>query len=246
MIWKLETLIMGGSFTMNANRIYLIISILFLYSCAAVNPYAQFYRENPDFPHEEAFPTDSVEIIRTGDIKNTSFDLYTRGYDLIGVSGFNGEQENEKSAIDYAKMIGAEVLVLSSEFAQTQLTTSGYYANAFWAVPIQEEILRYEQSASYFREAPFKGKLGIKTSNLNIDQKKEYETNTGVFIEVVILNTAADKSGLIPGDVLIKVNNERISNNQSLGKILDSLSSGKFNLEIIRKNKLRNIEIILE
>ena len=77
-------------------------------------------------------------------------------------------------------------------------------------------------------------------------KKKEYETNTGVFIEVVILNTAADKSGLIPGDVLIKINNERISNNQSLGKILDSLSSGKFNLEIIRKNKLRNIEIILE
>ena len=224
----------------------LFIVFFFLYSCATVNPYTQFYRENPSFPHEDAFPTDFVEIIRTDDIDNVSLDLYTRGYELIGVSGFNGEQENEQSAINHAKMIGAEIMVLSREFAQTQLTTSGYYGNAFWAIPIQEEILRYEQSASYFRDVPFKGKLGIKTSNLNVNQKKEYETNTGVFLQVVVLDTPADKAGLIPGDVLIKVNNERVGNNQTLQKILDSMPSGKSNLEIIRKDKKKIVEIFIE
>ena len=224
----------------------LFIVFFFLYSCTAVNPYTQFYRENPNFPQEEAFPTDTVEIIRTDNIDNITLDLFTRGFQLIGVSGFNGEQENEQSAINHAKMIGAEVMVLSKEFAQTQLTTSGYYGNAFWAVPIQEEILRYEQSASYFREVPYQGKLGIRTSNLNIEQKKEYETNTGVYLQVVILDTPADKAGLIPGDVLIRVNNERVGNNQTLQKIIETMPSGKSNLEIIRKDKKKIVEIFIE
>lgn len=239
-------IIMDGFSIMNVKKTTsLFIVFFFLYSCATVNPYTQFYRENPNFPQEEAFPTDFVEIIRTDDIENISLDLYTRGYELIGVSGFNGEQEDEQSAINHAKMIGAEIMVLNSEFAQTQLITSGYYGNAFWAVPIQEEVLRYEQSASYYRKIPFSGKLGIKTSNLTIEQKKEYETNIGVYIKVVILDTPADKSGLIPGDVILKINDERINNNQALKKLLDKLPNGESNIEIIRKNQTKTVKIII-
>ena len=230
---------------MNVNKYFFIVLIFFIYSCATVNPYAQFYKENPNFPHEEAYPTENVQIIRAENVENISLDLYTQGYDLIGVSGFNGEQEDESSAIAHAKMVGAEIVVLSREFAQTQLTTSGYYGNAFWAVPIQEEILRFEQSASYFRKVPFSGKLGIRTSNLNINQKKELETNTGVFIKVVILDTPADKAGLIPGDVILKINNQRVNNNDSLDDILASLNSSSLDLEIIRKNKIRVLKINL-
>ncbi|MDA9143403.1 PDZ domain-containing protein [Gammaproteobacteria bacterium] len=231
---------------MNVSKYLICFFVVFLYSCASVNPYTQFYKQNPNFPHEDSYPTDYVEIIRTDDIDNTSLDLFTRGYELIGVSGFNGEQQDEDSSIIHAKMIGAEIVILNTEFAQTQLTTSGYYGNAFWAVPIQEEILRFEHSASYFRKVPFDGLLGIKSSNLNLEQKKEYETNAGVFLQVVILDTPADKAGLIPGDVLVKINNERVSNNEKLQKILESLPKGKANLEIIRKEKRENIKIYID
>lgn len=69
----------------------------------------------------------------------------------------------------------------------------------------------------------------------------------GIIILQVDENTSASKSGLVPGDIVLKVDSRNIESMQSLKNVLYKYSSGdKATLKIIRNGEEREIEILFQ
>ncbi len=93
-----------------------------------------------------------------------------------------------------------------------------------------------------------RGHLGIVLEP--IDKEKadalDLEKAEGVIITEVLKDSAAEKSGLKPGDVIIAYNNRPIKSMASFKNDIANLKpKDKISLTIIRNNKKKNIDVIL-
>lgn len=85
-----------------------------------------------------------------------------------------------------------------------------------------------------------RGYLGIMMAALNpeIREAADYKTGDGVYVRAVIRNSPAQKAGLLPGDVITKINEAPIKDEKIGLKTTASLTPGKnYPLEIFRKGE---------
>lgn len=93
---------------------------------------------------------------------------------------------------------------------------------------------------------PFLGVLG-KNVDESIAQEEELPTETGVMVKKVMSGSPAEKSGIDQGDVIVKVNNKKISTLEDLINAVESYSVGtRVNVELIRNGKKQAIPVQLE
>jgi Do/DeqQ family serine protease len=85
-----------------------------------------------------------------------------------------------------------------------------------------------------------RGQLGISIQDLTADLAQAFDINRrqGAVIAQVIPNSAAERAGLRPGDVIIAANNRPILNAESLHNVIGLLRIGdRVKLDILRKGK---------
>lgn len=69
----------------------------------------------------------------------------------------------------------------------------------------------------------------------------------GSFILKVIPGSAAEKAGLQEGDIIIKVDNEKVTNSSELSNIIESKSPGeRIKISVIRNGKIKELEAVLD
>jgi serine protease Do/serine protease DegQ len=88
-----------------------------------------------------------------------------------------------------------------------------------------------------------RGLLGVTTQDLNHELVKafELENNKGALISRIQANSAADRAGLEPGDIILAVNGRKIKNSYAIRNIVGLLAIGsEIEIEILR-NKQRKI-----
>ena len=99
--------------------------------------------------------------------------------------------------------------------------------------------------------------IGISGSDLSAyidDQKskdekwnKDFGTNDGVYVADLIENGAAKEAGLKEGDVIVSVNDKKVSKMSELQEVITRYSPGdKVNVGIIRDKKPKTIEVTLK
>lgn len=99
--------------------------------------------------------------------------------------------------------------------------------------------------------------IGISGSDLSAyidDQKskdekwnKDFGTNDGVYVADLIENGAAKEAGLKEGDVIVSVNDKKVSKMAELQEVITRYSPGdKVNVGIIRDKKPKTIEVTLK
>ncbi|MBP7654189.1 hypothetical protein KA977_12260, partial [Candidatus Dependentiae bacterium] len=107
-------------------KFFLIIIItLFLVNCA--NPYKinfissrdQMIGGNWKFPFEPAGKDDIVKLYVTDDLSSAEDAFLENGYVKLGSSMFNSSPVDKQSAINFAKTIGASVVVIKSRYTGT-------------------------------------------------------------------------------------------------------------------------------
>ena len=123
------------------------------------------------------------------------------------------------------------------------VSKTGSYAGYSFAVPvnivkkISEDFIEYGSVR--------RALLGIFMQNVTEELKEEKELHSlsGVYIEEVVRNGAADKAGVKEGDVLLAINSMEIKNSSSVQEIITSLKPGdKVVLKILRGEKVRVLE----
>lgn len=85
-----------------------------------------------------------------------------------------------------------------------------------------------------------RGWIGVEVQELTDDLKESFNlsSNSGALIASVVKNSPADKGGLKSGDIIININNKKISNGKALLNIVsDSQPSQSIDIEIIRGNR---------
>lgn len=149
-----------------------IFFAVLLSGCAQLG-YKEFYNQVAPSKYP---PTSNVMIFEYSNIDlDEIYELLFSDYLIIGKSGFNGQYENPDQARSYAKSIGADILITSSQFKETRtsfmnLSTpattsttyiSGYsgsgsvygtattYGTQTTTIPVQ--VNRYDQDGIYLK-----------------------------------------------------------------------------------------------
>ena len=137
----------------------------------------------------------------------------------------------------YGEVIGINVAIVS---------TSGSYAGIGFAIPIND--------AKKFIDSTVKGKkftsgtpwLGVRLQVLNEKLEKKFKVDSGVLITNVEEGSPAKKAGLLPGDIILQVDDKVIKTiDEILNVILSRNVGDTIKLKINRDGKELIIEVKL-
>ena len=93
-----------------------------------------------------------------------------------------------------------------------------------------------------------RGLLGIRGGNLTGDlaQAMNVDINQGAFVNEVTPDSAADKAGIVAGDVIVGINGKRISSfNELSAKVATAGAGSKVDLTVVREGKEMHVTATL-
>lgn len=135
----------------------------------------------------------------------------------------------------YGQVIGINTAIFS--------TTGGYQGVGF-AIPINIAKKVIEQLIE--RGMLLESWLGLEYQELNKDiiQHLNLPINEGLLITYVVDNSPAKKAGLMEGDVIFSIGDQKIDTIEKVAEIGTSLSTkNSINVRIFRKNKFMDIDL---
>jgi|GEM_PF-2033393 len=89
-------------------------------------------------------------------------------------------------------------------------------------VPMTVSKTIYRQTTAFFVKTNQDFKLGLYFRDLNQDERRVIEKNTGIMVTTVIENTPAFYKNIVPGDAITSINDIEIVNNAHAGSIINS------------------------
>ncbi|MGD0078889.1 MAG: PDZ domain-containing protein [Sedimentisphaerales bacterium] len=256
-----------------------IILCLTLGGC--LNPYAQFYKDltgGKDITQEPRMILSSSEpkLVQGTNADADVKKMLENSYVLIGYSSFNSGNVNQQSALEQAKKIHAEIVIVYSRYTHTlqgvmPITTpdtrayssynsgtiygsNGGFANYSGSTygtsyGTQTTYMPYA-IARYDYSASFWVKmrpmLGIFFDDLTDELRKKIESNKGVYIKVVVKDSPAFIADLLPDDIIQRFNNIEIKNKEHFHQMLESEKGHEIELQIYRNNQTLTKRIRLQ
>lgn len=250
---------------------------LLIVGCAQ-NGYKQFYQQVVDVNTLSDVKIlesgTEPEVLRTNNLNRDIHILRSKGYIPIGYSSFNGSYENVENAKKQAEQVAALVVLVASEYTNTETKTSallipttstsqhsgtiyggngtgGYtgssttYGNT--VVPFTASQRRYDQAAVYFIEISKKPRFGLVSNDLTPKLRSELERNTGALVEVVIEGTPAFRANFLPGDVIIEIDGKLIENTDHAIAVMNAVPEAQQNVDftILRHQEKKSIKVEL-
>ncbi|MCL5969975.1 MAG: trypsin-like peptidase domain-containing protein [Patescibacteria group bacterium] len=118
--------------------------------------------------------------------------------------------------------------------------------NIGFALPInvvKESLKNFNETGQF--ERPY---LGVSYKMISRDLALMNNVPQGAYIQTVVENTSADKAGIKPGDIIIKIDEERISDNsKELPGIINKKKVGQtIKIELWRNGKTTTLQAVLE
>lgn len=138
----------------------------------------------------------------------------------------------------YGKLIGINTAIISR--------TGGYQGIGF-AIPIDQafDIMKKLIDKGHIS----RGFLGVSLQNLTPELREQlnFKKGEGVFIRATVHNGPAQKAGLLPGDVITKVNGVEVKDYRTALQLISKLTPGKnYSLELFRKGDHMSFAINVE
>lgn len=135
------------------------------------------------------------------------------------------------------RLIGINTAIVSG--------TGGYQGIGF-AIPIDNalDIMNKLIKTGYIS----RGYLGVSLQNLTPEIREQigYKEGEGAFVRAIVNNSPAQKAGLLPGDIITKVNNIVVNDNRQAMQIVSALTPGKsYALEIFRRGEHMTFTVVL-
>lgn len=249
-------------------------TLLLVTGCAT--GYREFYRPVAGIDAEQIArlrsepPPESpiVERIGQADPQSISDAYIKRGYVIIGSSFFNsGRNESEGSAIQMAKDVKADLVLLVNPKFTGSVTTSvpivtptssttystgtaraygsGGYATAYGSgvSTTYGSVTNYVpvtvNRVDYGAIFFVKPKisLGIVARDMTDEERQIAQTNLGAVARVIINDTPAFYADVLPGDRLLEMDGAPVHSAQAYTKMLEGKKGQKISLKLLRKGQ---------
>ena len=179
----------------------------------------------------------------------------------------SGNEEPDADAISHGKSIGADLVVIFSPTYTGSITTSmplvtpttttSYSSGSATAYGSNGSVTAYgsgttttygtktdyipitvnrsDYGASYFVKRTFR--FGASISELNNAQRQLIESNKGVAVELVVDNTPAFNADVLPGDIILSINNKIVLNSEWFLDRINESGGQEIKLQIYRNGK---------
>ena len=248
--------------------IYLLVSSIFFAGCA--NPYSKFYNDytggiNIAESSNVIMPIGKPKLIQGSNVEADGLRMLENGYILLGESNFNAGAINQNTAIDHAKKVYADTVIVYSQYTNTVSgsvpltvpnTQTSYHSGSIYGsgggyasysgssttygtstTYMPYSFRRYDYYATFWSKAKPMS-LGIHFDNLTDELRKRVESNKGVYIVAVVKDSPAFNADLLNGDVIRKFNNIEVTNGTHFINLLIAENKGQqIELEIFRNGK---------
>jgi serine protease DegQ len=93
-----------------------------------------------------------------------------------------------------------------------------------------------------------RGWIGAQLQDLSNELKSRlgYSEDYGVYVQGVIRNSPAQKAGILPGDIIVKINNIDVKSVSETVKLVGSLQPNKnYSIEVFRKFKVYSFSVLI-
>ena len=115
--------------------------------------------------------------------------------------------------------------ISSSSYEEASVEGMGYAIPISAAKPIIDELMNKETRDKV--EETDMGYLGIRGATVGDEMHEVYNMPYGIFVSEVVQGSAAEKAGLLSGDVIVKFDGTKISSYEELQNQLQYYSAGE-------------------
>ena len=143
-------------------------------------------------------------------------------------------------------MKGEVIGINAAKYADSQVEGMGYAIPISKAEPILEELMNRE-TRDKIEDTSKVGYMGIKAADLTTEAIQMYNMPAGAFLTEVTPGGAADKAGIKKGDIVVKLDGQKVSGKNDLVDKLQYYESGEtVEVVIARANNGEYKEEIVE
>lgn len=123
-------------------------------------------------------------------------------------------------------MKGEVIGINAAKYADSQVEGMGYAIPISKAEPILEELMNRE-TRDKIKDTSKVGYMGIKAADLTTEAIQMYNMPAGAFLTEVTPGGAADKAGIKKGDIVVKLDGQKVSGKNDLVDKLQYYESGE-------------------
>jgi serine protease Do len=124
------------------------------------------------------------------------------------------------------------------------LSSSGGFNGVGLAIPIN--LVRFVAEQIVTKGRVDRGFLGVSTQDLTEDIATTFNSDRGALVNEITPDSPAEKAGLKPGDVILKVNDKDVRDGRHLQLLITQLAPGtEVNLQYLRDGKPANLRVVL-
>ena len=123
-------------------------------------------------------------------------------------------------------MKGEVIGINAAKYADSQVEGMGYAIPISKAEPILEELMNRE-TRDKIEDTSKVGYMGIKAADLTTEAIQMYNMPAGAFLTEVTPGGAADKAGIKKGDIVVKLDGQKVSDKNDLVDKLQYYESGE-------------------
>jgi len=183
---------------------------------AADNPYAKNYKEQNTNNLKSLQPAPDTKMYISNHKDDDNISMLESGYDMIGSSGFSATETSFDLALQHAKSIKADTVLVykkyeSAKTASSKLQLIKEAAKKGGEIDpndLTEEPTEYYYYASYWAKLPMP-LLGVHIIKLKQkeadDDQVVVKDEPGLKIIAVIKDSPAAKASIVKGDALLKI-----------------------------------------
>ena len=189
----------------------------------------------------QANPDTKMYVSNHKDEDNIS--MLESGYDLIGSSGFEGSDVLPELALQHAKAIKADTVLIYKKYGSAKNSASklelireaAKKGGEIDDKDLKEEPIQYNYYASYWAKlpAPLLGVHIIKLASRDSETEQVVEKK-GLKVLAVVKDSPAAKAGLLSGDVLLKVSDIELNKPEELSPLVRKLQGQNVAIEYER------------
>ena len=143
--------------------------------------------------------------------------------------------------------MNGEVIGINVAKSSTSSSSEASVDGMGYAIPISEAKEIIEKLANKETRYPVaeseRGYLGVKIITSDQSSYEYYNIPTGAYVREVVEGGAAEKAGIVPGDVIIAVEDEDISTSEELVEVESTYKAGeKITITVMTRDKNGYVE----
>ena len=198
-----------------------LVAVAFLFAStqalADENLYAKNYKEQNSYQLKSQNATPDTKMFVSNHKGDDNISMLEKGYDMMGSSGFNAADVPADQALQHAKAIKADTVLVYSKYGSAK-TSAGKLelikeaaknGGEIDAKVLEEEPTQYDYYASYWAKLP-PPLLGVHVIKLikasdNAAEKAKNTAEQGLKVIAVIKESPAAAGNMLKGDTLLKI-----------------------------------------